>query len=212
MAVRLGWTPTGDSATTLDMPSGQLPYLFQGLRNADRAMSITPGGVAVTVVHDVFRAYRFQWRAIRRITDATFWSQLTEFISHCYGGGKFSLALDSAKVFDSTLNGGIAQAAATATTVAAPTSVATGDVIDIQHPTLPDRFGQFTVLSKNDGAKTITFDQNLRRSFPTASIIRHADYFPLCVMLEDESPLEERAGGQGAYLWDLSFTFRTVTA
>jgi len=210
--VELAWTPPGDAATSLTFNANETPRVFRGLANVDRALTITPGGTAVTTVHSGFRQYQVEFRGIRRFVDKALFGALTEWVGHVLEGGKFSFAYDSGKKFSSTLSAQVNQGSNEIFTVATPSAVAVDDWIWLRHPTLTTRFAAAAATAVDTGAKKITLGHNLKRTFPSGSIVTHLDYIPLAVILEDESPLLERPAPNGAGLYELSFTVRAVTA
>jgi len=59
----------------------------------------------------------------------------------------------------------------------------------------------------------VTLTSALSWGFASASVVRHAEYLPQCIVSPSQqggSPIVERVGGKGANLWDMNVTIRTV--
>ena len=205
-APRLAWTPSGESTqVTLDFPHGLTR--FQGLRDVDRALNVSIGGKVAAVVYDAFELYLVELRAVSRENDSTVFAKLTSWWAHAGRGGEFAFAMDATKTYDTTLSAAASQGD-TSVSVTSTTGVSAGDWIVIEDADDPTKWERRKVSSVGTGSLTLT--DAVTWSFANGSTIRHAEYFPKCVVLDAKTPFTEREGGQGVHIWDLRFRMRAV--
>lgn len=199
------WTPYGGTEETLSFP--RQVQLFAGDRNTDADMSVSRGGASVAVFHDVWSEYDVELPALNIGSQPAFFASLTSWWSHASAGGQFKFLLDSSKSLSTTLSSVTTQGATTIS-VNSTSSVAAGDWVLIEDIGSVDRWERRKVSSV--GASTIVLTSAVTRAFTSGSTVRHAEYFPICVVSQNKAPYKERPGGQGAYMWDIKFRFRTV--
>lgn len=208
------WVPrneVGQESLSLDA-LGESLFRLEGDIELEGQTQISIGRAAVRINRGSFARYRVEIRAIER--DATEggvypYGMLSSFMSHAQGGGEFQFAHDSAKTFNGTLSGAEAKGQTVLSVTPDPTVlVVVGDWIYLEHVTDQTKFEKRKVAARD--VTTITVEDPITWSFPTASIVRHWEYFPKCVLVDGSYELRERPAGQGPNLWDLQFSFETT--
>lgn len=203
------WTPADESANeTASFPRPL--YRFTGFRVTDKATAISKGGVSVSTIYDTWDEYDLELRAFGPDTSASFYSLLTSWWSHASRGGEFAFAVDGDDVADTTLSAAATQGDTTVS-VNSTASMAADDWLVFEDANDYAKHER-RKISSISGA-VVTLADALSYGFSAASTVRHAEYFPKCIVSPQQqggTPLTERTGGNGANLWDLSVTIRTV--
>lgn len=200
------WLPSGES-TTQSLTFPRMVSMYQGGRSVDGATSVSLGGVAVSVIHDVYDDFQIELKGFGPTNDPTFFAQLWSWWSHASRGGEFAFALDGANTLDTTTSAASTQGDTTLS-VASTSSLAVSDWVtleDVDDPTKTER-RQVSAISGADVGLTPTISY----SFGSGSLMRHAEYLPACVTAGKRRPFQERDAGRGGRLWDLQLGLRTV--
>lgn len=206
---KIVWTPIGESGTeNVDLTNLGLQRLAGGVET-DAERTITPAGRAVVLFHDVWSTYEVHVDGIHRTDDAQAWLQLQSFLAHAGSGAEFTLQVDSAKTYSSTLSAGAARGATTLS-VASATGLAAGDTVVIEHATDPRR--QSTSISGPPAPTSFTISPALHHAQPAGSAVRHFQFLEHCRCRPGEIALAERDAGLGVHLWDFRMRFRTFRA
>ena len=203
------WTPTDETANeTASFP--RPPHKFAGFRLTDRATQISAGGKAVSTIYDTWDEFELELRAFGPESQPAFFAALTSWWSHASQGGEFAFALDADKSTDTTLSSAASQGDTTVS-VNSTASVSVGDWLLIEDPSNYGKYERRKV-SAISGAD-IGLTVGVSYGFAAASVVRHADYLPACIVPtgnRDSAPFAERTGARGANLWDMRVTIRTV--
>jgi len=137
-----------------------------------------------------------------------FYEQLVGWWSHVVRGGQVSLAMDSAKVGNTTI-GATAHNDTVIDGIASTAAFAAGEIVYFEDAADPTLFARGKIATKDSGTQ-VTLVNQIGRVFAASSVMRAYEYLPTCVCLEDEFPLEEREGGKGVDMWDLKMRIRSV--
>lgn len=208
-ASEIRWTPRGDSTeTSFSFTATRGFSRFQGYVNADRALSVSRGGKSLTLIHDAYGQFEVEARAIAPGNERTLYTGITAWLEHALAGGTFALILDGSKTATTTLSTAATQSDLTLS-VASSSGMAADDWLYIEDADDGTKF-QRAQISSVATTQSVVLKDGLYRSFAAASTVRHHEYLPSCIMLEKRSPFVERPAGNGAELWDLQMTVRTV--
>ena len=202
----LRWVPDGESATESAAITRQVS-VFQGGRNDVAESSISVGGKAVSVVEDSYDMFEVELKGINPTSSAVFFSDLWSWWGHAGRGGEFEFGLDSADTLNTTTSAASTQGDTTISLTSVST-LAVGDWImieDADDPTKAER-RRVTAISSLD----VGVNAGITYGFGAGSTVRHAEFFPSCVVLSTKMPFTERDAGRGGRLWDLKFSLRTV--
>ena len=207
------YTPLGESsADGMNFSNiSRNPRVFGGRYFTSGNTSVSEQGGHFTQAFDSFAQYEVQIPAITYPRDdgqtaEELLASLHVWLSHVGQGGTFALALDSDKDDETTLTVATVQTD-TSLTVASISGFASGDWIYLEDVDDPTKWCETRITSAPTGS-TIPIRRK-EWGMGIGSIVRHKDYFPKCVVV-GQPEFRERDAGNGAYLWDLSFTFRTV--
>lgn len=208
---KLQWFPR-DSPANLKTVDFDTPKVYvrecNGYLDVDRVTSITSGGKAYTQVFDAWMDRELVLRGFGPDKNRAFFQSLTSWWEHASTGGQFAFSLDSAKMASTTLNGAVAHNA-TVIVVTSTTGFANGDMVFFEHAADPTKHATRTINTVDSGTQ-VTLYEEIGRAFVTASIMRHADYWPAMICLDDRSPILPRKAGEGGNLWDLRAHIRSV--
>jgi hypothetical protein len=208
----ISWIPRGAS-TTQSLSCSAIAHSFsllEGGVSVDRAQAFTKGGKTTAVVHDAWHQYTVEMEGFgpeKSSNYASWFSWLTSWWSHASAGGTFSFALNSDKAAATTCTGSVAETA-TSLTAVSTSGFAANDWVFLESATDPTCNCRRRVTSISGG--TVSFATTIGQPLPTGSVLRHSEYFPSVVCLDDDAPFKERRGGKGANLWDLKMKIRTV--
>jgi hypothetical protein len=209
-STRITWTPISHGSGTRTLNLGTHPILFkwQGFIEGDVARERSKGGIEVTRAFDCWHEFKVEQEQVGPENDAEMFNLLTAWSSHALRGGEFTFALDSDDVTDTLMNGAHATAV-TSLTLDTTTGMEAGDWLYIEAEDSPFVYERNKVDTIDTGT-TLTLLYGLRYDYPDNSIVRHADYLPVCKMIpQQKPPFFEREAGRGI-AWDLEFTLRTV--
>lgn len=210
MASEIEFPRPGGGTSTITLPSG--PQILAGLWDADAATSVSKGGKAFTVLHDIRREYVAEWHGMTRVgsTPGTMFQRLSEWLSVAYCGALWHLASDSAKKFNSVFAGTESVGATQIETDDDPSSgsaVAVGDYLWVEP--LDNPLLAYMMRVSEVGSYYVKNVPGIAFATPAGSTIRHLEYFRDCLLLSTSTPLVQRPAMRGA-LWDLSVRFRTT--
>ncbi len=130
---------------------------------------------------------------ISRFTSRDFYAQLLTWWQWAGQRKPFAFALDSAKVYSAgiTTSSGLS---ATACIVADNTGISVGDYMRLIN--VADTGEDFLRVTGTVGSTVVNYVGFPNRfSHPTGSILRHMDYFPKLVAMDDEFPVTEEIAG-----------------
>lgn len=199
------WTPTGGTERTATFPRGL--SLFDGYRDVDATRTVTRGGAHVAIFHDAYSSYEVELRGYSAAVNTTFFEAISSWWAWAAAGGEFKFYMDSDNALSTTLSAATTGHQTTCT-VNSTSSLATGDIVFVEDAS---DFSKFELRSVTGiSAATVTFNSALGFAYESGSTLRHAEYFPACVVLDTTVPFRERPAGQGNRVYDLRFRFRTV--
>lgn len=207
------WTPRDGSAPVTVSWAGIATTVssLQGGPSGDRSQSFTGGGRAFTLIRDVYREYQVEMQGIRPSRNAawrTFFTALQGWWEHALAGGESSLAMDSAKVGNTTV-GAIAQGDTVIDGCASTAAFTAGEKVYFEDANDATKHAIGFINTKDSGTQVTLYDA-LCRPFSAGSVMRSYEYLPAFVCLESKFPLRERPGGKGADMWDLAMNIRSV--
>lgn len=217
--LKITWTPRGVGAVAqtilLDVNMGRLPSRFDDGPEWFKQTTVTEGGTAVTIIHDVFYEVTIRIESIQLSHDLPgnpLWALLQNWWMHCGSGGLFGIALSRERSSNFTLSGIVSQGAVSADPGGNPTGiprlVKENDSLIFEHvddPTLAEY-----VIADADGTTApdnITFLPALSRDYPSGSLVRFADFHENCLALQTKHPLKRR---KNSFLWDFQIKLRTT--
>lgn len=205
---RITYTPRGDSPVVMDFWAQRGVNQFSGGVEYDGILHISRGGIPYRVSWDTWHQYRVELRGVKPAVRPLFFERVWAFWSHCLGGGSFSLALDSDLTGSATLPSGAAQNTL-ALTLSSSAGFGGGDWVFIEDAVDRTRFLR-AQLRTVPNSSSLALMNPLSCSFSAGSVIRHAEFFPRCILLSNENPFTERDADRGAGVWDLKLVLRTV--
>ena len=215
MGTSIKFTPSGSTEQDIEFDStrGVLTRLV-GHPVTDNITSVSTGGKAVSVVHDAWFEYQVDFQGLQHPTSASSaaqlaaWKRLRSWISHAFAGGEFKFSVDDTKEYVTTLSGAEADAQ-TVLAVTDSTGMTAHDFIYIEDATDPTKWENVKITTVDSSIQITT--GAITRDYVTASVVRHKEYFPACVLIGNKKPiLTERSAGKGVNIFDLRFKFRTV--
>jgi hypothetical protein len=175
------------NANNLDFPD----MLSQGTafrRKSMRSYSFSDGKIAAVARKNTFFEARI---VLARFSDATFEAALNAWWAWAVAGNQYAFALDSGKVYNS-VNGVQVNPGDTTVTVGSTSGVTAGDTMLIMSSLGLADIHKFVVSGLLTAPPRIQFTGFPSKfTFPTGSIVRHAEYFPKLVALDDDFPVEE---------------------
>jgi hypothetical protein len=202
---RITYTPSGEvNPVAIDFRYRGFSKLSGGTEGQG-ALHVSRSGVAYRQLWDTFQRFDVELNALRPTSAPDLFEALSAWWSHCLAGGEFAFALDADQAASTTLASSAAQGAV-ALAVVSGAGIAGGDWVWIEQT--PAKFQKARVRSV--ASNTVTLYEPLPRGYASGSIVRHAEYWPTCVVLDAADPLVERDAERGANVWDLRFSFRTV--
>jgi hypothetical protein len=188
-----------------------------GFRETEGETTVSKGGVAVTTVFDSYFRYDVEIQRFGPYIGVSgpddqglFFSQVSAWLSEAQAGVLFEFIGPDGNSADETLDGAEAQGETTLT-VSNNAPFLVEDTIYIQDANDPTQFEMARIESKAAPASPgdITLWDGLKANYDAGSIVRSKDYFPKCLLLKHK--FRERPAGKGNQIWDLVFSFRTVT-
>lgn len=202
----LSWLPEGESTTQTATFPRQVS-MYHGGRDVDAKTTVSLGGKAVSVVHDVHDSFQIELKGFGPANDATFFAQLWSWWAHASRGGEFAFAIDGADTLNTTTSSGNTQGDTTVS-VATTSTLAVGDWVTLEDVTDPTKTERRKVSAISGASVGLT--PTISYSFGSGSTMRHAEYLPACVVIEKKQPFRERDAGRGGRLWDMRLRIRTV--
>lgn len=203
------WTPAGSSTPrTIDLSSVGVKR-FQPVRVFDKARSVTPSRIAVTLIHGAYWSFGLEFTGFDRANDRVLFSALRAFDSFALAGGIFAFTWNASLVTSTTLTSG-ALDTASAVVLTSTTGFANGHWVAYEDAFDPSVYSRGEVNVVTDGTH-LTVKDALGVILSSTSTFRHEEYFQYCQLVEEKSPFVERdAAGDGAGLWDFKGTIETV--
>lgn len=182
--------------TTLDFPQPASPGTdFRP--DSDRDQALSDGGIHATTLRRWFMACRL---VVAQFTDAEFERKLMAWWSWAVRGKQYAVALDSAEVADTTLDG-----TAAAGQAVIPLTATTGITVGKQYlvrEAAGDEFEVIEVQSISAGV-SVTATANLKYGYASGDVFRARDYVPKVVSPSGRAPW----GVSGPTAWTFDHAF-----
>lgn len=207
------WTPRGEvSEQTLNLSQAGVVFRVQRVPVRYASTSISVGRKAVTVARPSYTRYEVEVVSVYRQENPSGsvfpFMTLSSWRSHAQAGGEFAFMIDDDTDFATTLNGSHSQGDVSLTlTDSASGNVSVGDVVYLEDANDSTKWEERRVQL---APANIVVNEGISYSLADLSIVRHADYFPACVLVLGSLRIPERQGGKGAEIFDLRFQFETV--
>ncbi len=172
MAIRFTW----DTTKTVDLLAGEGGAPRQKLSQA-RSQNIGGSGTRETLCH---------YGDLVVVLDAYFtaaaYRQLMGWWSWARQGQLFSVAYDTGRMSSTTLDGAHG-ATSTGLTLTSASGISDGDELWIQNLAADN---QFEAVAVDGSGSPLPIDRGLTYSYPSGSLVRHLDYFPSLISLDDD--------------------------
>ena len=169
--------------------------LFECQSAIVRALAITHGRNSFAVVHGAYTTIEIETTPFSPSEDPTFFAQVWAWQSHALAGGIFSVAFDASLVSATTVGTQTAHNS-TAIHVASTTGFAAGQWVafeDVDDPTIHCRS---LIASITDG-DDLVINSEIGQVFNVGSVMRQAEYFPICRLMEVMTPFKEQKSDDG---------------
>ena len=207
---RIEFTPRGEGSTVqLDFGTHPVLLEFAGFVMPDAEQTVSKGGKALTRIFDSYHLWKVVVERLGPVAGADTFEEVWAWASDAQAGTEFSFALDSDDTADTTF-GAEVKGETALNPVGSTTGIEVADFLFLEDATDPTKWQRAEVATVPSGTD-LTIARGLRRGFVASSVLRHAEYFPKCQLLDQRKfKFAEREGGKGSNLWDLEFQFRTV--